>query len=248
MEKQVIPRETREKLPGYLTAERLPDSVALIPAPPAAGSAAFALDEEISRAGLQLRNTPSWSLAARDAELSFPAAADSFSCALNASVSEKETPHLFLLMRRTLSDVSRSVSRAKKMYGRPRPFLVNGEATCSPDYEKHMRTSGAYPSGHAAAGWAWALILSEIVPERGDALLQRGRAFGRSRIVCNVHWASDVNEGRTVAAAVVARLHADPAFRADLEHARRELAALRLQGTVPQRDCTAEAEALAVYP
>ena len=247
VEKQGTPRETKEKLPGYLRAERLPESVALIPAPPAAGSTAFALDEEISRASLTLRDSPRWKLAARDAELSFPAAADSFTCAMEIRVSEQETPHLFRLMRRTMSDVSRSVARAKNVYSRPRPFMANGEAICTPDYEKQMRKSGSYPSSHAAAGWAWALILSEVVPERGDAVLQRGRALGQSRIVCNVHWSSDVNEGRTVAAAVVARLHADPVFRADLELARAELAALRAKGGAPERDCAAEADALAHY-
>jgi acid phosphatase (class A) len=245
LEKKGTPLKTQERLQGYLAAERLPDSVALIPAPPTTGSAAFALDEEISRASLPLRNSPRWNLAAQDAELSFPAAPDSFSCALKTRVSEQEAPHLLRLMRRTMSDVSRSVSRAKNVYSRPRPFMANGEPTCTPDYEQRMRKSGSYPSSHAAAGWAWALILSEVAPERGDAVLQRGRAFGQSRIVCNVHWSSDVNEGRTVAAAVVARLHADPVFRADLELARAELAALRAKGVAPERDCAAEADALA---
>lgn len=243
-----MPPEIQEKQPGYLSVERLPDSLALIPAPPAAGSAAFALDEEISRASLRLRTTARWNLAIRDADLSFPAAADSFSCALNSRLSRQETPRLFLLMRRVLSDVSRSVSRAKNVYNRPRPFMVNGEAFCTPDYEKSLRASGSYPSGHTAAGWAWALILSELVPERGDEILRRGRAFGQSRVVCNVHWSSDVNEGRTVAAAVVARLHADPAFRADLDLARAELVALRERGAAPLRDCRAEGDALSLSP
>lgn len=248
LQKPDMPPEIQEKQPGYLSAERLPDSRALIPAPPAAGSAAFSLDEDISRASFLLRKTARWSLATRDADLSFPAAADSFSCALNSRISQEESPRLFLLMRRVLSDVSRSVSRAKNEYKRPRPFMVNGEAFCTPDYEQSLRRSGSYPSGHTAAGWAWALILSEIAPDRGDEILRRGRAFGQSRVVCNVHWSSDVNEGRTVAAAVVARLHADASFRADLELARAELAALRARGAAPARDCRAEAEALALSP
>lgn len=248
LQKPDMPPEIQEKQPGYLTAECLPDSLTLIPAPPAAGSTAFKLDEETSRGTLPLRKTARWNLAVQDADLSFPAAAESFSCALDSRLSQQETPHLFHLMRRVLSDVSRSVSRAKNEYNRPRPFMVNGEAICTPDYERSLRRSGSYPSGHTAAGWAWALILSEIAPERGDGILRRGRAFGQSRIVCNVHWLSDVTEGRTVAAAVVARLHSDPVFRADLELARAELAALRARGVAPARDCRAEAEALALYP
>jgi acid phosphatase (class A) len=46
-------------------------------------------------------------------------------------------------------------------------------------------------------------------------------------------------------AAIVARLHADPTFRTDLEPAKAELAAVRAKGLKPQRDCTAEAAAMA---
>ena len=111
-----------------------------------------------------------------------------------------------------------------------------------------MKKDGSYPSGHTAIGWAWALILTEIAPGQADAILARGRAFGKSRNICNVHWHSDVVEGRFMGAAAVARLHADPAFRAELESARAELAAVRAKGLKPMRDCEAEAEALAQYP
>jgi acid phosphatase (class A) len=43
---------------------------------------------------------------------------------------------------------------------------------------------------------------------------------------------------------VLARLHSDPAFAADLEAARAEVATARK--TLPTRDCAAEAAALAL--
>ena len=106
-------------------------------------------------------------------------------------------------------------------------------------------TNGSYPSGHSSLGWAWALILSEIDPEHANAILARGRAFGESRVICGVHWQSDVEEGRFMGASAVARLHADPAFRADLEAARAELAGIRAKNLKPTRDCRAEAAAMA---
>ena len=66
-------------LVGYLSPKAVPSSLVLLPAPPAEGSAAFALDEEISRRSLALRGTPRWSLAISDADLSFPNAAGTFS-------------------------------------------------------------------------------------------------------------------------------------------------------------------------
>ena len=49
-------------------------------------------------------------------------------------------------------------------------------------------------------------------------------------------------------AAVVARLHAEPDFRADLDAARAEIASARTAGPRPTRDCPAEAAALGVGP
>jgi acid phosphatase (class A) len=244
-EKQNMPAVVPESYPAYLAPGTHPNSEALLPPPPAAGSTALALDLDISRHTLSLRDSPRWKLAAQDADLSFPGAAGTFSCALNAPVSEQDTPYLYKLLRRTLADIRVSTSAAKDKYLRTRPFVLNMERICSPNNE---RKNGSYPSGHSTVGWAWALILSEISPEQSDAILARGRAFGQSRVICNVHWQSDVIEGRFMGAATVARLHADPEFRADLETARTELAVVRAKGLAPARDCKAEAEALAEYP
>ena len=235
-------------LAGYLPPEALPDSLALLPPPPAADSAALALDEAVSRNSLALRDTPRWTLAASDADLAFPHAAHTFSCALQAPITQQHTPHLYMLMRRSLTDFGLSTYRAKNYYKRVRPFVVNGQPICTPELETDLMMDGSYPSGHTALGWGWALILSEIAPDRTDAIIARGRAFGESRVVCNVHWESDVIEGRFMGAATLARLQADPAFRADLKAGKAELAAVRAEGLQPTRDCDAEAAALALDP
>lgn len=232
-------------LKGYLPENALPDSLALVPAPPAAGSAAFALDEEVAGRSVALRGSPRWKVAILDADLHFPNAAGTFSCALGVPITEKDAPRLYLLLRRSLADAGLSTYRAKKNYQRARPFLVNREPICTPEEREFLEKDGSYPSGHTAIGWAWALILAEIAPERTDAILARGRAYGESRNVCNVHWHSDVVQGRLMGAGAVARLHADPGFRADLEAAKAELAAVRAKGLPPVRDCQAEAAALA---
>ena len=237
-----------DRLPGYLTSATAPNSEALLSPPPAAGSTAFALDQDINRNSFPLRDSPRWALAAADADLTFPNAAGAFSCALNAPITEQDTPHLYMLLRRVLSDTSLATSKAKNKYMRTRPFVENKERTCSPNDEQFLKKNGSYPSGHSTAGWAWALILTEISPEQADAILARGRAFGQSRVICNVHWQSDVIEGRFMGAATVARLHADPVFRAELDLAGSELAAVRAKGLKPARDCKAEADALAQYP
>jgi acid phosphatase (class A) len=101
--------------------------------------------------------------------------------------------------------------------------MVNNTPICTPEEEDGLRKDGSYPSGHTAIGWAWALILAEVFPEQTDAILERGKEFGVSRNVCNVHWYSDVVAGRMMGAATVAKLHANKQFMIDLEVAKQEL-------------------------
>jgi len=229
---------------GYLAPNSLPDSLALLPSPPTTGSASVAADEEANRSGLALRGSPRWQLATSDADLTFPHAPGAFSCAAGVQITPTQTPRLIALLSRTLSDAGAATGAAKDRYRRERPFMVNGQSSCAPASEERLRANGSYPSGHSAIGWTWALILAEIVPDRADAILQRGRAFGDSRVICNVHWQSDVTEGRVIGAAVVARLHADASFRADLEASRVEIARARVQAGPSVAECEAEAAVL----
>lgn len=232
-------------LPGYLPKGATPDSLTLVPPPPAPGSPAQARDDAVAKAAVADEGGPRWKQAIEDADLSFPHAAGTFACAMGVRVTEADTPHLYGLLRRTLVDVGLSTYPTKRKYMRPRPFTVDKGAICTPGDEGALRKDGSYPSGHSAIGWGWALILTEAAPDRQDAILARGRAFGQSRIACNVHWQSDVEEGRMMASATIARLHDNSAFKADLAAAVSEIAAARTKGLAPDRDCAKEAEQLA---
>ena len=226
---------------GYLQSAAPEDSLVLSPPPPAPGSAAEARDLEASRAALALRGTPRWELAAADAELQGPSATAAMSCAAGVAIGPQTTPKTDRLLRRALPDLGQSTSVIKARFQRPRPFVSNGAPICTPQSEAGLRGNGSYPSGHSAIGFGWGLILAELLPARANALVARGRAFGDSRRVCNVHWLSDVEEGRVAAVAVLARLHAEPAFQKDLKAARSEL---RRAKAVPA-DCAAQTAALA---
>lgn len=247
-ESESVPAGFTGLLAGYLGPQALPNSLALVPPAPAADSSALMLDQEISRRSFLLRDTARWALANSDADLRFPHAAGTFSCALNAPISETVTPRLYTLLRRTLTDLGVSTYAAKIRYNRTRPFVWNNEPICTPEDREGLEKDGSYPSGHTAAGWGWALILTEVSPAQSDAIMMRGRSFGESRNVCNVHWYSDVVQARHVAAVTVARLHAEREFRTDLDAASAELAAVRSKGLKPDRDCAAEAAALAMQP
>lgn len=101
------------------------------------------------------------------------------------------------------------------------------EHTSTPKDEKFLVNNGSYPSGHTAIGWSTALVLAELNPKRQNEILKRGFEFGQSRVIVGAHWQSDVDMGRVVGAAVVARLHADKNFRKQFNKAQKELKKLK---------------------
>ncbi len=230
--------------PGYLDPATLPDSVVLVPPPPAPGSSARARDDDASKAGLALRGSARWDLATNDARLFVPGDTDAFSCAAGFAIGPDTTPATHRLLRRAMLDLAVSTGGAKTKYQRARPFMENSQPSCTPNQEAFLRKDGSYPSGHSAIGYGWGLMLAELVPSRATELVSRGRAFGESRRVCNVHWLSDIEEGRIVASATFAKLQSSPAFQADLKAAQAEIAAGNLPA--PKHDCAKEAEALAM--
>ncbi len=228
--------------PGYLDMASVPVSVSLSPPPPAPGSAAEARDLEAQRAALALHGTPRWDLATADADLFTPRATNAFSCAAGIAIGPLTTPRTDALLRKTFADFGLATRAIKRQYQRQRPFMVNNAPQCTPAFDAVLRADGSYPSGHSTIGYGWGSLLAQLIPARATELVARGRAFGDSRRVCNVHWLSDVEEGRVPAAVILARLNANAAFQRDLAAARRELS----RATAQPENCAAEAAALAL--
>jgi acid phosphatase (class A) len=227
---------------GFLQPADRPDALALISPPPTAGSKRMKADVESYRESLRWRDTPRWHLAASDANVQFPHAAETFSCAAGIRISQADTPQLYVLLQRVIVDAGKSTAPAKEKYDRPRPFVVFDEHTCVPKDESVLRDNGAFPSGHASLGWAWALTLAELLPARANALFARGYEFGQSRVICGVHWQTDVDAGRMIGSAVMAKLHANPEFVASMRAASEEV---RRAPAATASQCAAEASALA---
>jgi acid phosphatase (class A) len=119
-----------------------------------------------------------------------------------------------------LSDDERSiVSLAKKHWNRPRPFLLSSEVkSCFGQIQ-----SGAYPSGHTTFGYASAVILSDIVPEKRVEIFESAARYGRSRMVCGVHYPSDVDAGRTAGTVIAAFAVQNPQFLKEFGEVKKEI-------------------------
>ncbi|MEG3349010.1 phosphatase PAP2 family protein [Novacetimonas sp. GS1] len=234
---------------GYLTPATQPDATQYLPPPPQAGSARQAADDHAFESTRGLKGGARWALATSDADLRIEALLRSFSCAAGFTIDASKAPRLAALIHRM--DVSEipDMRNAKASWHRARPFVGNTQSICTEDDRSHLATSGAYPSGHTLLGWSTALVLAELLPDRSTEILQRGRVFGESRIVCGVHWASDVLEGYMTGAGDIAAMHGNPAFRADLDAARTELESLRHEAPKPNpQACTIEHDAAAHSP
>lgn len=213
------------KLTGYFGVNPL-DARAVLGPPPAPDSAHGKADRALYEETRALEGSARWKTAIQDNDLWGGGALRRFSCALGIDINERQTPTALRMLHRMELDVRTVGTPAKDAYGRVRPAIGNDKPICVPR-EDWMKTNASYPSGHAMTAWSWALVLSEAAPARADALLAVGRDSGESRMVCGVHFISDVEAGRTLGSAMVARLHADPVFAADLARAKREVAAAR---------------------
>jgi hypothetical protein len=115
----------------------------------------------------------------------------------------------------------------KNTVGNTRPYAVapsSYRSFTAPDYFGVSTTTStaiwptlngnaAFPSGHAAAGFAESMLLAVMVPERYQQLVTRGAEFGTSRIVIGAHYALDVIGARIETTyALVQILNNNPAY------------------------------------
>ena len=231
---------------SYLSQDQLPDSLALLPPPPVPGSSAMQQDEAVRQLALALVGTPRYALAISDANRGSPQTVEAFSCAFGTDINNKQTPTLYQLLVRLRIDARRTSYRAKQLYNRPQPFVVHHSRPCSPTDDQLTRMEGSYPSARSAVGWAYGLVLAELNPARAREIIDRAREFGKSRVICDVQWQSDVDAGFVVGAATVAQAKKNSAFRADFNAARAEIASAIASGQGPQANCAAESRALAL--
>ena len=213
----------------YLNYEDVASSLKLLPPPPEVTSIQFLWDDAQYKKGKMMRSSARGEQAVRDAS----PGADSFSSAFGCEISQENTPEIYKListMREDAGDLS--TREAKNYYMRPRPYMFYSEDISVPGAQRGLSTNGSYPSGHTAIGWATALVLAEINVENQDAILIRGYEMGQSRVISGFHFQSDVDAGRLVSAAVVARLHANDEFNAQLKKAKKEFEKLKKAGKI----------------
>ena len=195
------------------------DPARLLPPPPPEGSAAAQAElAELHR--IIGARTPErfaqarWDDAHEDASAFFATIAPGFD--LKALPATAEVLHI------VETDVSLAAGRAKTLFARKRPWVVDPSIpNCDPD-DKPLTS---YPSGHATYGYSLAMTYAVLMPDKAQALLTRASDYAFSREVCGAHYPSDTQASQALSAAVVTALLKNPDFQAKLDAARAELKA-----------------------
>lgn len=121
---------------------------------------------------------------------------------------------------RVKHDEGVSTLPAKAEFHRMRPY--NLDKTLKPVCKTKTKDD-SYPSGHTTAGYIAALALIEMVPEKRDEILARAADYGNNRLVCGVHFASDVQASKLLAYSIHAVMDTNPQFNVEMRAARAEL-------------------------
>ena len=215
-----------------------------VPPAPVEGSAAALADIAASDRLRALEDTDRWMLATRHAEVRPALALSHFDCALGFRVTAEDSPRLVSILERVLHDANEAAELAKARAFRPRPVGADPERAACQVVSAAGRASPSHPSGSATVGVAYGEVFAALAPDHAAEAGRIGHEIAVSRMVCGMHYPSDVAEGETLGRAAFRQIAATPAFEADAIVARQEIARARLAGLTSPA-CAAERAALA---
>ncbi len=216
--KMVAPKHDRTLM--ALSAADL-DPLTLLPPPPADRSPAQAAELQRLR---QIQATRTADRLRRAADDDGHEDISAFAPVLGPRFDLAKMPATRAVAEIVQNDGSVAASMAKTAFHRHRPWMFDPALTGCPRGKK-VDPLTSYPSGHATFGFSMAVVLADLAPAHAQAFLTRASDFGYSRLVCELHYPSDVAAGQTLGTAVGVMLIHAPAMRAKIAAAKAELAA-----------------------
>jgi len=230
---------------GYVAPAELAHKVEAFPAAPVAGSPEDLADKAASARFRSLENTERWLLATTHSAMLPPVGLRHFDCALGYRVDPAEAPTLTRLYTKLLFDANGLAEQIKVKSPRLRPIGDDLERPSCERINAAARQSSSYPSGSASLATAYGEALAVLVPEKAEAVRAAAHQVALSRLVCGMHYPTDVAVGVEVGKVAFGLASATPEFAEDLAAARLELAAAQAKGDTSPA-CAAERSALAI--
>jgi acid phosphatase (class A) len=123
---------------------------------------------------------------------------------------------------KVVKDAGVGVGPIKQKYKKLRPFQYSKEIKTPEDIAK-AAGGPTYPSGHSSTGALIPLVLGMMVPEKREALYERGWEYGVNRMTSGAAYPSDFEGGHIAASLAVHEMLKNPAFRADYEAVKAEV-------------------------
>ncbi len=132
--------------------------------------------------------------------------------------SPERLPTVAAFFERVKNDASVFAQAGKVAWHRRRPIAV--DPTLHPI---GRGTSESYPSGHSTLGWLNGIVLAAMAPERRAEILARAADYAHNRLVCGVHFRSDIEAGQVTGTVASLLLMRNAQFQAEFKAARLEL-------------------------
>jgi acid phosphatase (class A) len=142
-----------------------------------------------------------------------------YATVIGPSFTEQGFPITAAFSAHVRSDAGLVDSPLKAHYGRPRPY--NFDKTLHPVCETN--TAGSYPSGHSMNGFVFGFVLAQMVPEKKAEILARANEYAHHRMICEAHYASDIEASRAEAGFVVGAMMANARFQKEMAAAKVEI-------------------------
>jgi acid phosphatase (class A) len=221
---QPAPQMSMKKPPPvskFLSADELRPEMTL-PAPPPDGSPAARAELAELRRIEKARTPGEFARAAKDAD-DATENVTAFSGVMGPGFQLDRLPATAKLFADLRHEDSAAAKRGKAYFQRTRPWVVDPSLHACPHGDDTAKSS--YPSGHATMAYATAGILVRLEPSKAQAILARAADYSENRLVCGAHFRRDIVAGQALGTVLAAELMDKPAFRAEFDAARAELAA-----------------------
>jgi acid phosphatase (class A) len=201
------------------------DPARLLPPPPAPGSAEAQAEIAELKQVAASRTADDLAEAIRDDK---DESGDTFADAIGTGFDLAKLPATARLLKAVGAAEEVASKDAKAFFKRPRPWIViPGWQTCAP--HKDGPALNSYPSGHATIAYAMGVVLAALMPQKAQAILASSARFAQSRIVCGVHYRSDLAAGQTLGTVLAIDLLENQSFHAEFDAAAAELSAAHLR-------------------
>jgi len=132
----------------------------------------------------------------------------SFDSALGTSLTES-SPVLSKGLLDFVEPINQARAAIKEIYKRPRPFVAHADIKpCVPKEPGY-----SFPSGHATFYSATSTLLADLLPERQERIKEVGKSVGANRVICAMHYPSDIEAGVRLGKAGAEQILQSPAWK-----------------------------------